>query len=366
MKNHDVLGDVAEFQVKLLEVEVPPPPPPPPPFDMSVVPGDVAEAMHLADELYDPVLSAFKSLVADRQSLLSQHEEITRNAATASTSESRLSLAQSRDRRCAPKLAAYGACLPFPQWLCLLLALHAAAMRQDMCACHVPGRWAATARCCLTTNGCDQKHAQCRVLAKHGAREAHWAAQSVRLGVQFSKKPEDVTLTRAFQFRQRREKVDHIDKSKPVFERVTGSTYWMISLRNSYSQYVPLGNEFTGTQQRCAAIRSASCIGYSVCFDCLDHDCAGLFTEAIVRPPEELTVPLEIFGKPRAFDPARSKMAQSLSLRLGRPGQRLLRTQQEKGRAWIQGAYLQVCSLESLSSTRATAISSLRNLVSVV
>lgn len=69
---------------------------------------------------------------------------------------------------------------------------------------------------------------------------------------------------------------------------------------------------------------------------------AGLFTEISERPPELLSAPLEIFGKPRAFDPARSATAQALSESLGLTTRRLLRTQEEKGRAWLQGSYLEV------------------------
>jgi hypothetical protein len=86
----------------------------------------------------------------------------------------------------------------------------------------------------------------CRILEKHAAREALWASHVVRLGAQFGKKPQDVTLARVFEFRQRQEKVNHIEKSRPAFERVTGATYWQISLRNAYSRYIPLGNEFSG------------------------------------------------------------------------------------------------------------------------
>jgi hypothetical protein len=61
-----------------------------------------------------------------------------------------------------------------------------------------------------------------------------------------------------------------------------------------------------------------------------------------VKPPEMLKVPLEIFGKPRAFDSSRSQMAQMLSSTLGLDSLRLLRTQEERGRSWLQGSYLKV------------------------
>jgi hypothetical protein len=86
----------------------------------------------------------------------------------------------------------------------------------------------------------------CSNLEKHEAREALWAAQAVRLGAALGKKPEEVTLTRAFEFRQRREKLDHIDKSKAVHERVPPDTYWQLTLRDAYARYIPIGNEFSG------------------------------------------------------------------------------------------------------------------------
>lgn len=131
----------------------------------------------------------------------------------------------------------------------------------------------------------------------------------MRLG----KQPSDLTLTRTFKYRQRREQLDHIWKSVPISERIHGPALWKITLRNAYSQFVPIGNTFS-----------------------------GLFVECAERPPESQAVPLEIFGKPDAFDPAKSRLAQSLSMKRGLHKQRLLKTQEEKGRSWMQGSYLQV------------------------
>jgi hypothetical protein len=89
---------------------------------------------------------------------------------------------------------------------------------------------------------------QCRSLEKHAVRERVWAEQAVRLGAALGKKPEDITLSRACSFRQRREKLDHIIKSKPVYERVPGDTYWQLSLRNANAYYIPVGNDFSGAQ----------------------------------------------------------------------------------------------------------------------
>lgn len=96
----------------------------------------------------------------------------------------------------------------------------------------------------------------CRTLAAHAKLEMHWAKQAVQLGARSGKQPEDVTLTRAFAFRRKREKLDHIFKSKPVFERVTGPTFWQISLRNAYARYVPVGHEFSGARS-CRMTRSS-------------------------------------------------------------------------------------------------------------
>jgi hypothetical protein len=80
------------------------------------------------------------------------------------------------------------------------------------------------------------------------------------------------------------------------------------------------------------------------------NDLAGLFTEAIEQPPEDLKNPLEIFGKPRALDPSRGATAAALIERLGLHRRRLLSTQEEKGRAWLQGEYLKVRRSPSLLS----------------
>lgn len=172
----------------------------------------------------------------------------------------------------------------------------------------------------------------------------HWAKQAVQLGARSGKQPEDVTLTRAFQFRRKREKLDHIFKSKPVFERVTGPTFWQISLRNAFSRYVPVGHEFSGASPGRGPARCSRSPSDSVPRREQHRRTAraGLFTEISERPPELLSAPLEIFGKPRAFDPARSATAQALSESLGLTTRRLLRTQEEKGRAWLQGSYLEV------------------------
>lgn len=72
----------------------------------------------------------------------------------------------------------------------------------------------------------------------------------------------------------------------------------------------------------------------------------GLFTEAKEKPSELLDVPLEIFGKPKALDPSRGSTASLLIETLGLRRRRMLRTQEEKGRAWLQGSYLavRICS----------------------
>ena len=71
----------------------------------------------------------------------------------------------------------------------------------------------------------------------------------------------------------------------------------------------------------------------------------GLYTEAKEKPSELLDVPLEIFGKPKALDPSRGATASLLIETLGLRRRRMLRTQEEKGRAWLQGSYLAVRAL---------------------
>ena len=76
----------------------------------------------------------------------------------------------------------------------------------------------------------------CRVLAKHLALEETWASQAVTLAAKYGKQPADTALARAFNFRKRREKLDHIHKSKPVHERIGSDVFWQISLREAYSR----------------------------------------------------------------------------------------------------------------------------------
>lgn len=77
-----------------------------------------------------------------------------------------------------------------------------------------------------------------RILAKHKDYEEKWAIQAVHLASRLGKQPEDVALSRAFKFRKRREKLDHLHKSKPVYERLPGHLYWQVSLRNCHSRFV--------------------------------------------------------------------------------------------------------------------------------
>jgi hypothetical protein len=73
----------------------------------------------------------------------------------------------------------------------------------------------------------------------HARREDAWATEAVYRAAAQGKKPEDVTLSRAFQFRKRREKLDHINSSKPVFDRVPGPAYWQMSLRGANARSDP-------------------------------------------------------------------------------------------------------------------------------
>lgn len=66
------------------------------------------------------------------------------------------------------------------------------------------------------------------------------------MGAALGKDPKDVALARATEFRKRREKLDHILKSKPVHDRVPGSIFWQLTLRDAYTHFIPLGNEFSG------------------------------------------------------------------------------------------------------------------------
>jgi hypothetical protein len=75
-----------------------------------------------------------------------------------------------------------------------------------------------------------------RVLAKHQEYEERWALQAVQLAAKYGKQPEDVALSRGFKFRKRREKLDHLHKSKPIHERLPGHLFWQVCLRNAYAR----------------------------------------------------------------------------------------------------------------------------------
>lgn len=82
------------------------------------------------------------------------------------------------------------------------------------------------------------------------------------------------------------------------------------------------------------------------------HEFSGLYVDAEEKPPHQMRVPLEIFGKPTAFDPTRGSVAEALVEQLGLRRRRLLRSQEEKGRSWLQGSYLQVCRAGPLTQLR--------------
>ena len=73
--------------------------------------------------------------------------------------------------------------------------------------------------------------------------------------------------------------------------------------------------------------------------------------EAEERPPEVAQVPLEICSKPIVFGPCRGPVAAALIERLGLCRQRLLRSQEQKGRAWMQVSYPRVRPTTQLFST---------------
>eukprot|EP00892_Ulva_mutabilis_P008865 jgi/Ulvmu1/6350/UM029_0058.1 len=252
LKAYNVLGDVSDYQAKLQALEQPrEPTPPPEPFDLSCVPHDVLAAMNSDTAVYKPMLEAFKSIFTERKALADEHVRVRALAPTPSLQTQPLSSASLEATR------------------------------------------------------------DSRTLAKHQALEQAWATQSVNLAAQYGKQPAETTLARAFSFRKRREKLDHIHKSKPVYERVSSDVFWQISLREAYSRYLQIGHEFS-----------------------------GLYVHTEEKPPEQMRVPLEIFGKPAAIDPSRGPVAAALIERLGLQRRRLLRSQEAKGRAWLQGSYL--------------------------
>lgn len=105
MRAYNVLGDVAEYEAKVLALEKPrEPTPPADPFDMSCVPDDILTAMNTDSAVYQPILQVFKDLLAERQSLADEHARVTALAqvpgALTPPSQSVAALEATRGSRC--------------------------------------------------------------------------------------------------------------------------------------------------------------------------------------------------------------------------------------------------------------------------
>ena len=72
-----------------------------------------------------------------------------------------------------------------------------------------------------------------------------WSKAKKVLAKKLKKHPDDLVLSRAEEFREKREEYDLIDNATP-FHLKHGSEYWMMSLRGMGTRFVPVGNIFSG------------------------------------------------------------------------------------------------------------------------
>ena len=72
-----------------------------------------------------------------------------------------------------------------------------------------------------------------------------WSKAKKVLAKKLKKHPDDLVLSRAEEFREKREEYDLIDNATPLHMK-HGSEYWMMSLRGVGTRYVPVGNIFSG------------------------------------------------------------------------------------------------------------------------
>ena len=75
--------------------------------------------------------------------------------------------------------------------------------------------------------------------------QEHWKRLRLSLAKRIGKHPDDLVLSRAEEYREKREEYDLLEKATP-FHQKHGSEYWQMSLRGLGTRYVPVGNIFSG------------------------------------------------------------------------------------------------------------------------
>lgn len=75
--------------------------------------------------------------------------------------------------------------------------------------------------------------------------EKKWAAVERDLSEKSGRDPQDLVMERGNEFRHKKEILEHVNLSIPLQER-HGADQWSMSLRDSWTRYVPVGNIFSG------------------------------------------------------------------------------------------------------------------------
>jgi 3-phosphoglycerate kinase len=94
---------------------------------------------------------------------------------------------------------------------------------------------------------CDRvvEQREAHALANWKKMQVKWAKFKDHMSRALKKHPDDLVLSRAEEYREKREEYDLIDNATP-FHLKHGSEYWMMSLRGVGTRYVPVGNIFSG------------------------------------------------------------------------------------------------------------------------
>jgi 3-phosphoglycerate kinase len=84
-----------------------------------------------------------------------------------------------------------------------------------------------------------------RALVRWQKAQKDWKTFQRNISRKLGKREDDLVMVRSEEYRLQMEEYDMIHKATPVYER-HGPAYWLMSLRDEGTQYVPVGNIFSG------------------------------------------------------------------------------------------------------------------------
>merc|ERR1711871_1845853 len=76
-------------------------------------------------------------------------------------------------------------------------------------------------------------------------RNKQWRQFEHKISKKLNKREQDLVMVRSEDYRLQMEQYDLLQKATPLHEK-HGSSYWLMSLRNEGTRYVPVGNIFSG------------------------------------------------------------------------------------------------------------------------